>query len=132
MPIFRYGDNSSVELESDDDATSELAAPRGQPLPDVVAATAAALDAPLNYPILTQCMTPGDRVVLALDRGVPQMAKITASVVDVLIRAGVEPDGITVLQSPDDRDAGVGDPRRLIKSPLRERVVRVIHDPDDR
>ena len=133
MAVLRFGDNSSVQLESAEGTTSdELGVPRGQPLADLGAATAAALDAPLDYPTLTRCMTPGDRVVVALDRGVPQMAQITAAVIDVLIRAGVEPDGITVLQSPADRDAGVGDPRRLITSPLRERVARLIHDPDDR
>jgi nickel-dependent lactate racemase len=133
MTLLRYGDNSSIELESAEGTTSdELGVPRGQPLADLGTAAAAALGAPLNYPTLARCMTPGDRVAVALDRGVPQAAQVTAAVVDVLIRAGVDPDGITVLQCPADRDAGVGDPRRLLTSPVRERVARLIHDPDDR
>ena len=55
--------------------------PRGQPLADPAAATAAALAEPLDYPPLAQSTTPGDRVVLALDRGVPQVAQVTAAVV---------------------------------------------------
>jgi lactate racemase len=133
MVLLRYGDSSSVQLESADGTTSvELGVPRGQPVADLTAAAVAALTEPINYPTLAAWATPGDRVVVALDRGIPQVAKITAAVVDVLIRAGVEPDGITVLQTQADRDAGVGDPRRLIDSPLRERVARVIHDPSDR
>lgn len=133
MVVLRYGDGSSVKLESADGATLvELGVPRGEPVADLIAATTAALTEPINYPTLAAWATPGDRVVVALDRGVPQVAKITAAVVDVLIRAGVEPDGITVLQTQADRDAGVGDPRRLIDSPLRDRVARVIHDPSDR
>jgi nickel-dependent lactate racemase len=133
MAVLRYGDNLSVQLESaEGTSTDELGEPRGEPLANLVAAVTAALDAPLNYPTLMQCMTPGDRVVIALDRGVPQIAQVTAAVVDVLIQAGVEPDGITVLQSQADHDAGVGDPRRLITSPLSERVAWLVHDPDDR
>ena len=120
MAILRYGNNSSVQLEfADGAALGELGTPRGQPLADLGAATTAALGEPIDYPTLAQCTTPGDRVVLALDRGVPQVAEVTAAVVDALVDAGVDPDGITVLQSQADRDAGAGDPRRLIASPLR-------------
>lgn len=133
MIALRYGDSSSVQLESAEGTTSvELGTPRGQSVADLTAAATAALSEPINYPTLAAWATPGDRVVVALDRGVPQVAKITAAVVDVLIQAGVEPDGITVLQTQADRDAGVGDPRRFIASPLRERVARLIHDPTDR
>jgi nickel-dependent lactate racemase len=133
MAVLRYGDNSSVELESADGTTTNVVGvPRGQPLADVGLAVGESLRAPIDYPNLEQCMTPGDRVVIALDRGLPRMAQITAAVVDALIRAGVDPDGITVLQSQADRDAGVGDPRRLLSQPLRSRINRIIHNPDER
>jgi lactate racemase len=133
MAVLRYGDNSSLELESaEGTASEELGVPQAEPLADPRAATTAALSQPLDYPMLAQCMTPGDRVVIALDRGLPQAAQITAAVVDVLMASGVDPDGITVLQTPADRDAGVGDPRRLLTPALRQRVARVIHDPADR
>jgi nickel-dependent lactate racemase len=133
MAVLHYGDNSSLDLESTDGTTSDqLGVPLAEPLADPRAATVAALKQPLDYPALAQCMTPGDRVVIALDRGLPQAAQITAAVVDVLIDAGVDPDGITVLQTPADRDSGVGDPRRLLTPALRQRVARITHDPADR
>ena len=46
--------------------------------------------------------------------------------------AGVDPDGITVLRSPSDRDAGAEDPCRLLAATLRERIALVTHDPADR
>jgi lactate racemase len=133
MIVFRYGDNSSVELDSAEGASSnELGVPRGQPLANLRAAATAALSEPLEYPPLARCMTPGDRIVIALDHGLPQAAQITAAVIDVLIAAGVDPDGITILETQADRDAGVGDPRRLLTSALRQRVARIVHDPADR
>ncbi len=92
----------------------------------------AALAEPIDYPALARSTTPADRVVLALDRGVPQVAQVTAAVIRALVEAGVDPDGITVLQSPADLDAGAGDPCRLVASPLRERITRLTHDPADR
>jgi lactate racemase len=131
MCILRYGIDSSVRLEfSDSTAPMELGMLRGVPLRDLAAATLAALSEPIGYPALAQCTTPGDRVVVALDHGLPQLAEITAAVVGALVTAGVDADGITVLESQAGRAAG--DPRRLLPAALRQRVALVIHDPDDR
>ena len=133
MVVLRYGNNSSLELEfANGAAPRELGIPRGTPLADLAAATAAALREPIDYPALARCTTPGDRVVVALDRGLPQVAEVTAAVVGELINGGVDPDGITVLQSQSDHDAGVGDPRRLMPSALRQRIALIVHDPADR
>jgi nickel-dependent lactate racemase len=133
VAVLRYGDNSSVQLESAGGiASDELGVPRDQPLADPGVAATAALNEPLNYPSLARCMTPGDRVVVALDRSLPQAAQIVASVVEVLVASGVDPDGISVLQTQADRDAGAGDPRRHLTPPVRRRVARIVHDPADR
>ncbi len=158
MSVLRYGINSSVRFDGADGATlGEPGVPRGQPLADASAATAAALAEPLDYPPLRQCTTPVDRVVLVLDHGATEAARITAAVVHALADAGVEPDGITILQHPADRAAeagdateihdaeihdaeihnaaennGAGDPRRLIPAALRERIALRTHDPTDR
>jgi len=133
MAVLRYGNNSSVQLEfAEGAALAELGAPRGQPLADLGAATFAALSEPIDYPALAQCTTPGDRVVVALDYGLPQVAEVTAAVVDALVNAGVDPDGITVLESQAGRNAGIGDPRRLMTAALRQRVALAVHNPDDR
>jgi len=91
MAVLRYGNNLSVQLEcAEGAALAELGVPRGQPLADLGAATVAALTAPIDYPTLAQCTTPGDRVVVALDRGIPQVAEVTAAVIDALsMRASI-------------------------------------------
>jgi nickel-dependent lactate racemase len=74
---------------------------------------------------------PSDRVVLALDHGMPQAAQITAAVIGMLIHeAGVDPDGIAVLQT--QADAEFGDPCRLLDAAVRSRVQVLTHDPADR
>ncbi|MCE5267935.1 MAG: lactate racemase domain-containing protein [Planctomycetaceae bacterium] len=132
MADVRYGDNLCLRIDGVNGAATEVGVPRGAPLGDVGAATTAAISDPLDYPPLAQSTTPGDRVVLALERGVPQAAHIVAAVVDALVRSGVDPDGITVLRSPSDCDAGADDPRRLLDAALRAGIALTTHDPADR
>jgi nickel-dependent lactate racemase len=131
MAVLHYGHNSSVELEfAGGVAPDESGTPRGQALADPAAALTAMLAAPIDYPALAQCTTPGDKVVLALDRGVPQVEQITAAIIRALIDAGIAPDGISVLRNPAERDAG--DPCRLAALLARERIKLLDHDPTDR
>jgi lactate racemase len=133
MVVLRYGSSSCVQLEfADGVRPSEFGQPRGQSLGDLDAATTAALDDPIDYPSLARCTTPGDKIVLALDRGVPQATQVTTAVIRALIESGVDPDGITVLQSQADLDAGADDPCRMLAAPLREQITLLIHDPADR
>ena len=87
--------------------------PQGVPLADPAAAVAAALEQPLEYPPLAQATTPGDRVVVVLGSGLPQVAQITAAIVRALMASGIDPDGITILRSEADAR------RRPLKIPLR-------------
>ena len=100
MAVLRYGISSCVELEFAEGvaARARSGMPRGEPLADLAAATTAALAEPIDYPPLARSTTPADHVVLALDHGVPQVAQVTAAIVDALVDAGVDPDGITVLR----------------------------------
>ena len=133
MAVLRYGNRSSIQLEFADGFTpGEFGTPRGVPLTNLSAATRAALGKPIDYPPLARSTTPGDRVVLALDHGVPQVAQVTAAIILALVEAGVDPDGIAVLRSQADLDAGVGDPCRLLASPLRDRIALLTHDPAER
>jgi nickel-dependent lactate racemase len=133
MAVLRYGCDSCVPWELTGAVPpAEVGEPRGQPLMDLDAATITALAEPIDYPNLALSITPADRVVLALGRGVPQVAQVTAAIVGALVHAGLDPDGITVLHSPADLDAGVGDPCRLVAAPLRQRITRLVHDPEDR
>jgi nickel-dependent lactate racemase len=133
MTDVRYGSNSSVRLECAGGALpEESGTPRGAPLASLTEAMAAGLRLPIDYPPLAQCTTPGDRVVVAVDHGAPQVALAVGAVVAALVEAGVDPDGITVLQTAGDRKAGVGDPCRAMPTVLRNRVARLTHDPEDR
>ena len=91
----------------------------GTPLADPAAATVAALADPIDYPALARSTTPGDRVVLAMDRGVPQAASVVAAIVGTLIDAGVEADGISVLQPQAGAETGEENPCRLLPEAIR-------------
>jgi lactate racemase len=130
---MRYGVQSSVELLlADGVAPRELGTPAGPSLDDPAAATAAVLGAPLEYPSLARSTTPVDRVVLALDQDVPQLAEVTAAVIAALVEAGIAPDGISVLQNRAEGAAEPGDACREVPAALRSRIARLSHDPSDR
>ncbi len=133
MTVLRYGIDASVQLEFAEGVLSaQCGTPRGQPLGDLAAAVATALDDPLDYPPLARITTPGDRVVLTLDHGVPQAAEVVAAVIRSLLDARVDPDGITVLQTRADVDTGAGDPCRSTPESLRDRITLLTHDPANR
>ncbi len=131
MPAtLRYGADSSVRLELRDGALlAECGAPRVQPSEDPGVATTRALAEPLDYPPLARSTTPADRVVLPLGPGVPRSGEILAAAVRSLVDAGVQPDGITVLRTPADAEASVGDPRPWLSKLLTERISVVTHHP---
>jgi nickel-dependent lactate racemase len=133
MAVLRYGFDSCVQWQLAGGVPPvEVGTPHDQPLIDLDAAVRTALAEPIDYPKLAQSVTPADRVVLALDHGVPQVAQVTAAIVGALVETGLDPDGITVLQAPADLDVGGGNPCRLIAAPLRQRITHLIHDPEDR
>jgi hypothetical protein len=107
MAVLCYGIDSSVSLElAGGLLPQQCGTPQGRPLDDPLAAVAWAMFEPLDYPPLAKCTTPGDRVVLALDRDLPQVAQVTAAVVRALVDAGVDPDGITILRTQSDANGG--------------------------
>jgi nickel-dependent lactate racemase len=133
MAHLRYGLDSCLHLDfAQGVAFGESETPRGEPLVDLDAAVTAALAEPLDYPPLSQSATPGDHIVLALDRGLPQAAQVTASIIHALVRSGVDPDGITVGRCAAGSDAGANDPCRMLPAAIRKRITLATHDPTDR
>jgi len=131
--ILRYGSSSSVTLEPPPGAlVAECGRPQGSAIREVGQAVRRALDEPLEYPPLAKGMTPGDRVVVALEPGLPQAAEIVGAIVACIIEAGVDPDGITILQTQTDARSGGPDPRAALPQPWRKRVGLATHDPADR
>ncbi len=139
MAVLRYGADSSVCLEfAEGVMPAECGTPRGRPLANPAAAVAEVLQEPLDYPPLARTTTPGDRVVLALGGSVPRADEVVAAVIRTLVAARVDPDGIAVLRTPADVQAGRGDPSRLLSDcrghtgPVAARITLLDHDPDDR
>jgi len=133
MAVLQYGADSSVQLEFAEGVDPvRYGVPPGMPLDDPVAAVAAALDDPLEYPPLAQGTTPADQVVLALDHGLIDAARVVAAVVRTLVDSGVEADGIVVLRTQKDVDSGAEDPCHLIPGPFRERIKLLTHNPTNR
>ncbi len=132
MTVLRYGADASVNLQIEGGPQEPCGVPRGAPLPDTAAAVKAALDEPLEYPPLARCTTPGDRVAIALGAEVPQIAKVTAAIVQTLAAAGIDADGITILRNRGDADANAEDPCGLVPAHLAERIRVRTHDPANR
>lgn len=130
---IRFGLDSSVEFDLPDGVLlAECGRPRARPLDDPVAAMARALAEPLGYPPLAKCTTPGDRVALVLDRGLPQAPLLVAGMVRSLVAAGVGLDGLTVLPSPEDAHAGPHAFCRELPADWQHHVAVISHDPADR
>ena len=132
MAVLRYGTDSSVALKFDEGVPWEqCGTPDGVPLANPAAAVAAALEQPLEYPPLAQTTTPGDRVVVVLGSDLPQVAQITAAIIQALMTSGVDADGITILRSEDDA-TGKENPLELVSGPAAERIRILSHEPANR
>jgi hypothetical protein len=159
MAVLRYGIDSSVSLElANGLPPQQCGTPQGRPLDDPQAAVAWSLLEPIDYPPLAKSTTPGDRIVIALGRGIPQVAQVTAAVVRTLLDGGVAPDGITILRTQNDGNGGeetetgaepAGEraaeaasgeasvpapsgPCALLDATCRDRITLVTHRADDR
>jgi nickel-dependent lactate racemase len=126
---LRYGSGSTLSLDVGPEVVvAECGLPDGEPLDDPAAATAAALDSPLDFPPLRRAIVPGDRIVIALDPSLPQAPSLAAGAVKVLLDAGAEPERIKLVQSNgNSRDVGL-DPRRELARDIARRVELVTHD----
>jgi nickel-dependent lactate racemase len=131
ISVLRYGIESSLTLELPDEALvahCESARPDAvEPLGEMVDR---ALARPLEFPPLSQAAVPGDKVVLALDRGVPQAATIVARTIAALLSAGVTPQSITLVRATADVEAS--HPLALLLPEVRELIGDAIHDPENR
>lgn len=129
MATLRYGEHGHVELNAAGGrAAAVLGVPKGEPVTDLLAAVAKAIDEPLGFPPLGQATTPGDRVVLAISPELPWAAEVVAAVVGKLLEAGVQADGISVLTTERLPGSVEEDPCRLIAPEFREQIGRHVHD----
>ncbi|MCA9187717.1 MAG: lactate racemase domain-containing protein [Pirellulaceae bacterium] len=95
---LRFGNDQQIALRAGAHVqVFRTGVPAGEPLDDPEAAVAAALVDPLQYPPLNQATVPGDRIVLALDRDVPQAPAVLSGVIGALLDGVTEPEDITVV-----------------------------------
>ncbi|MEX0818367.1 MAG: lactate racemase domain-containing protein [Pirellulaceae bacterium] len=135
MPIeLKYGDSGTLQLDIPSDSILvDFSKPRGIPLDDPVAAVAAAVSAPLEFPRLQDATIPGDRIVLAVDRGVPQMPAVVAGVIHTLVEGGAEATDIEIVLAADTDDhQAPEDPLAELSETLRNSVTVSRHDPHNR
>ena len=107
----------------DDRIVGVWSGPSGGQAIDLASSVRRALDAPIDLPRLSQCVVPGDRVVIAADPAVPDLATVLSVVANVLESAGVEREGIVVLTT----DAS----RLLTPSEVPAGIAVVCHQADD-
>jgi nickel-dependent lactate racemase len=66
---------------------------------------------------------------VALDHGLPQASRIAGAVVRSLEQSGVAADGIKVLHTQDDGQAGLDELSSLLSKETAERITVTTHDP---
>ncbi|HEV3024805.1 MAG TPA: lactate racemase domain-containing protein [Pirellulales bacterium] len=126
--VLPYGSSASLTLDLPSEAlVAHFTAPHGETLRDVAGAVTGALAEPLSFPALSQATVPGDRIVLAIERELPQTAKLVASVAGYLVATGTVPEALTVL-CPDAAAVEADDPRRLLPADWRQKVACEVHD----
>jgi hypothetical protein len=97
--LLAFGNQSlSVELADDQRVTHH----RGpETLPDLHAATLAALERPFGFPPLRQALTPDDRITLVLGDDLPGIEPLLAALHQTLQAVGIAPEAITPLRGSD-------------------------------
>lgn len=124
---LRYGDHREIELELGDNLLADWSGPHGEPIDDPVAAVAAALADPLEFPALAQATAPDDRVAIAIGDNVPQIDAIVAGVVHELKQGYAEAKDITLVLP-----SGMRPPVELLSESDREAVRIHVHQADQR
>jgi nickel-dependent lactate racemase len=80
-------------------AADKLIASRPPPvaLADPAAALRAALEHPFGFPPLRRALTPGDRVAVVVDEGLPHLVELLVPLLEHAVGAGVAPEAMTLV-----------------------------------
>ena len=130
---LKFGGEQELRLHLPDGMLlAELAGPHAVALDDPVAAVAAAMATPIQFPPLPQATVPGDRIVLALDHGVPRADAIVAGIVHSLLEGYAKAGDIQLVRaSSDSASARLSNPLGLLEPSVRDAIEVQIHDPHD-
>ena len=126
-----YGSSATLTLHLEEDAiAAAFAGPQGDPIRDPEKAIIEAVESPLHFPRLVEATVAGDRIVVALEGGVPCAAAAVSGVLKTLIEGGASPTDLTILRphdSPIDSDLVARLPANIASQ------IRILtHDPADR
>ncbi|MGE0606647.1 MAG: lactate racemase domain-containing protein [Pirellulales bacterium] len=133
MFSLRYGQNSEMHLDLPADALlGPVRAGDDGELEDPLLAARQALRQPLGFPPLREAAVPGDKVVIALETGVPRADCLCAGAIESLLEAGGQASDFTILRTQADVDAGLPDPRGRFPPEIAAAVRLAIHQPNDR
>lgn len=129
---LKYGISGTLQIDVPAESILvDFSAPRGIPLDDPVAAVAAAVSDPLDFPRLQDATIPGDRVVLAVDRAVPQIPSVVAGVIHTLIEGGASPSDLEIVLAAS-ADESADDPLAELPQSLSDVITVSRHDAHDR
>ncbi len=123
-----YGRDGSIVLDPDVAAVLEVW-PAPAPISDMRSAVRAAIDSPIEFPPLKQCVFPDDRIAIVLDRFTPGGADIIAGVWVAFEQAGVAPTDVTILQPADYHPGKLSDPRSGLPPAVQRDMAWEVHDP---
>ncbi len=127
---LHYGQSGVYECDCDPTRiVARLALP--EPSADFVADLKAAFENPLDFPPLSQCVVPGDHVVLAVDHHTPRAPEIVAAVWEILSTQGINPEDVMILQAASQGNGLFVDPRSQLPERIQAKVAWEFHDPDD-
>ena len=126
--VLRYGAGRAIELDLPErHLLADWTGPRGDAIDDPVAAVAAALADPLEFPPLAQATAPGDRIAIAIGDVVPQIDAIVAGIVHELLDGYADASDITIVLP-----AGTRPPVDLLRPEHRDEIAIRHHDPETR
>lgn len=131
MPCtIAYGVDCSFDLDiSPETLVAICREPHGEVLTDPCAATRQALSEPLEFPALARAMAPGDRIVLAIDAGLPQPGVLLSALADYLVEAGADAEHLTVLTTKLSSDPHGEELLQQLPPQWRSSLRLEIHDP---
>lgn len=103
--------------------STDCAATRAQSLDDPMSATSVAVEAPLDFPPLSNAIVDGDQVVIAVGQGVPEVDAVVLGIVSSLQAVGRSDTRTTILCA----DAATAERLRAAV----QAVPSLVHDPQD-
>lgn len=124
---LRYGNNDEQELQLDGCQRVGPTVKSAIDRENVAESLRAALAKPIDFPPLAAATVPGDRVVVAVEQGVPMLAEVIEGVVASLSDAGIERSQATFVFSGTDS----GTAAKLQTLANDAGIDLRLHDPND-